>query len=604
MIEELGLVRDFAIIMTVAGGVTLLFRWLRQPPILGYLIAGLIIGPYTLPIPLVQDVDTIRLLADLGLVLLLFGVGLEFSWNKIREVGVAAPIIGGIEILTMLALGYGLGQLFGWSRLDSLFLGAAMHISSSAIIIKILRDMGRLNLLSSNLIVGILVVEDFVAIALIAVLSGIATTGTASFGDIGSLALRLIIFVVVCLGFGALLVPRIIEFTHRFHSREALLVTSISLCFIMALLSKYLGLSVAVGAFLMGALIGDTKHSREVEQVVTPVRDMFAALFFVSIGMLVNIIQFKSFIFFALVTAALFVLGKILSNTLGTFLCGFTGRTSLQVGTGMPQTGEFSLAIAKVGVDSGAVIPLLYPVVVSVTAITSFTTPYITRLADPIADLVDRRASEPIKRYAASFSNWLHGIRNAFASRSKPAQEIQRSGRNVLINLLLIVAFIGIGTIAVQFVGNISSFTHLRPDILGLLISLLILVLCVPSLIAFWRNLRLLIDETIKYLLSRRSSTRALNQKTLRTITRSSIMVPLSILLAIWSIPLIISLLSLGSFAIATPIILLAILIYFLSTSVRNIHSQLETTFRTTLFGNHITKNEEVSNKKSEYEKQ
>jgi len=371
----------------------------------------------------------------------------------------------------------------------------------------------------------------------------------------------------------------------------------------MALLSKYLGLSVAVGAFLMGALIGDTKHSKEVDQVVTPVRDMFAALFFVSIGMLVNIIQFKSFIFLALVTSALFILGKILSNTLGTFLCGFTGRTSLQVGTGMSQTGEFSLAIAKVGVDSGAVIPLLYPVVVAVTAITSFTTPYITRLADPIADLVDRRASEPIKRYAASFSNWLYGIRNAFASRSKPAQEIQRSGRNVLINLLLIVAFIGIGTIAVQFVGNIASFTHLRPDILGLLISLLILVLCVPSLIAFWRNLRLLIDETIKYLLSRRSSARALNQETLRTITRSSIMVPLSILLAIWSIPLIISLLSLGSFAIAAPIILLAILIYFLSTSVRNIHSQLETTFRTTLFGNHITKNEKVSNKKSEYEK-
>jgi len=603
MTEELGLVRDFAIIMTVAGGVTLLFRWLRQPPILGYLIAGLIIGPYTLPIPLVQDVDTIRLLADLGLVLLLFGVGLEFSWNKIREVGLAAPIIGGIEILTMFALGYGLGQLFGWSTLDSIFLGAAMHISSSAIIVKILRDMGRQNLLSSKLIVGILVVEDFAAVVIIAVLSGIATTGAATFGDIGSLALRLIIFVAAALGFGALLVPRIIEFTHHFHSREALLITSISLCFIMALFSKYLGLSVAAGAFLIGALIGDTKHSKEIDQVVTPVRDMFAALFFVSIGMLINILQFKSFIFLALATSALFILGKILGNTLGTFLCGFTGRTSLRVGTGMPQAGEFSLAIAKVGVDSGAVIPLLYPVVVAVTAITSFTTPYITRLADPITDLLNRRASEPIKRYETSFSNWLHGIRNAFSSRSKPAQEIQHSGRNVLVNFLLIVVLIGIGTIAVQFVGNIATFTHLRPDILGLLISFLILVLCVPPLIAFWRNLRLLIDETIKYLLSRRSSARASNQETLRTIIRSSIMVPFSILLAIWSIPLIISLLSLGSFAIAAPIILLAILIYFLSTSVRNIHSQLETTFRTTLFGHHITKNEKVSNKKGDDEK-
>jgi len=601
--EEFTLVKDFAIIMAVAGGVTLLFRRLRQPPILGYLIAGLIISPYTLPIPLVENIDTIRLLADLGLVLLLFGIGLEFSWSKIRAVGPAALIIGGIEIFTMFALGYGLGQLFGWSTLDSIFLGAAMHISSSAIIVKILRDMGRQNLLSSKLIVGILVVEDFAAVVIIAVLSGIATTGAATFGDIGPLMLRLIIFFAAALGFGALLVPMIIEITHRFHSREALLITSISLCFIMALLSKYLGLSVAAGAFLIGALIGDTKHSKEIDQVVTPVRDMFAALFFVSIGMLINILQFKSFIFLALATSALFILGKILGNTLGTFLCGFTGRTSLRVGTGMPQAGEFSLAIAKTGVDSGAVIPLLYPVVVATTAITSFTTPYIIRLADPITDLLNRRASEPIKRYEASFSNWLHGIRNAFSSRSKPAQEIQHSGRNVLVNFLLIVVLIGIGTSAVQFVDNIATFTHLRPDILGLLISFLIVVLCVPALIAFWRNLRLLIDETIKYLLSRRSSARALNQETLHTIIRGSIMVPLSILLAIWSIPLIISLLSLGSFAIAAPIILLAILIYFLSTSVRNIHSQLETTFSTTLFGHHVTKDEEVNNKKGEDER-
>lgn len=603
MLEEFGLVKDFAIIMAVAGGVTLLFRWLRQPPILGYLIAGLIISPYTLPIPLVEDIDTIRLLADLGLVLLLFGVGLEFSWNKIRGLGLAAPIIGGIEISIMLVLGYGLGQLFGWSMLDSIFLGAAMHISSSAIIIKILRDMGRLNLLSSNIIVGILVVEDFVAITLIAVLSGIATTGAASFADIGSLVLRLIIFAAASLSFGALLVPRIIEFTHRLNSKEALLITSMGLCFIMALFSKYLGLSVAVGAFLMGALIGDTKHSKEIDAVVTPVRDVFAALFFVSIGMLVNIFQFKSFIFLATATSAIFILGKIISNTIGTFLCGFSGRTSLQVGTGMPQAGEFSLTIAKVGVDSGAVIPLLYPVVAATTMITSFTTPYLTRLADPITRLLNRRTSEPIKRYMASLSNWLHGVRDAFASQSKLAREIQHAGRNVFINLLLTIVFIGIGTITLQFVHDIAGFTHIPPAILGMLISLITLVLCASTLIALWRNLRLLIDKTIKYLLMRRSATKTWNQETLRIIASSSIMVPLTILLALWSIPLIISLLSLGSYAIAVPILLLAPLIYFLSTSVRNIHSQLETTFRGTLFGHETGKEKKTSHKKLDDER-
>ncbi len=592
MIAEFVLVRDFAIIMAVAGAVTLLFRWLRQPPILGYLIAGLIISPYTLPILVAEDIATIRFLADLGLVLLLFGIGLEFSWNKMRGLGLTAPIIGSIEICTMLALGYGLGRLFGWSTLDSIFLGAALSITSSAIIIKILRDMGRLELLSSNIIVGVLVVEDFIAIALIAVLSGIATTGTASLSNIALLVLRVLIFAGASLGFGALLVPRIIEFTHRFHSREALLLTSISLCFIMALLGKYLGLSVAVGAFLMGALIGDTRYSQEVNEVVAPVRDMFAALFFVSIGMLVNIFQFKSFVFLALAASGVFILGKIISNTLGTFLCGFGGRTSLQVGTSMPQASEFSLAIAKVGIDSGAVIPLLYPVVAATTAITSFTTPYIMRLADPITELLNRRASAPVKKYLASFSNWLRSVRRASAGESTLAREIQHSGRNAFINFLLIMVFIGIGAVVLQFVDAIADFTHIPPNIVGMLLSFLILILCVFALIALWRHLSLMIDKTIRYLFTKRSPARVRNPAALRIIIRYSIILPLSIFLTVWSIPLIISLFHLGSFALAIIFMLFATLLYFLSTSVRNIHRQLETTFRGTLFGQERGKEE------------
>jgi len=173
--EELTLVKDLAIIMMVAGGVTLLFRWLRQPVILGYLIAGVLIGPYTLPVPPVTDVHTISLLADIGIILLLFVLGLEFSWDKIRQVGLSVVMIGVIEIITMICLGYCLGRLMGWSSTEAIFLGAALHISSSAIIVKILRDTRKLSLPSSRLIVGILVVEDFAAIAIIAVLSGVAT---------------------------------------------------------------------------------------------------------------------------------------------------------------------------------------------------------------------------------------------------------------------------------------------------------------------------------------------------------------------------------------------------------------------------------------------
>ncbi|MDY6834614.1 MAG: cation:proton antiporter, partial [Chloroflexota bacterium] len=327
--EEVTLLRDIAIIMLSAGAVTLLFRRLHQPPILGYLIAGLIIGPFTIPLVYseisapVHDIDTIRHLADLGLVLLLFGLGLEFSWSKIRQVGTSVLLIGGIEILTMISLGYGLGRALGWAPTEAVFLGAALHISSSAVIVKILRDSGRLEFLSSKLIVGILVVEDFAAVAIIAILSGIGSTGTADIGEIGELMLRLVVFIVSSLVVGALLVPRIMKFTHRFHSKEAMLITSLGLCFGMALIGDLLELSAAIGAFLVGAIIADTEHSEEVAEIITPLRDMFAALFFVTIGMLIDLGDFTEFILPALIVTAVFLLGKTIANTTATFIAGY-----------------------------------------------------------------------------------------------------------------------------------------------------------------------------------------------------------------------------------------------------------------------------------------
>ena len=259
--EEASLLKDFAVIMAVAGVVTLLFRRLRQPSILGYLLAGLLIGPYTVTLinsnfsPPVADVHTIGLLADLGLVLLLFGIGLEFSWSKIRQVGMAVLIIGGIEILTMMSLGYGLGRIMGWGSMDSVFLGAALHISSSALIVKVIKDSGKVEFLSSKLIVGILVVEDFAAVAIISILSGIGTTESATAEDIGWLISRLIFFVVASLVVGAIFIPRIISYTHQFHSKEALLITSLGLCFGLALVGHWLELSAAIGAFLVGTVI-------------------------------------------------------------------------------------------------------------------------------------------------------------------------------------------------------------------------------------------------------------------------------------------------------------------------------------------------------------
>jgi CPA2 family monovalent cation:H+ antiporter-2 len=588
-VEELGLVRDFALIMAVAGGVMLLFRKLRQPPVLGYLIAGVIIGPYTLSTLTVTDIDTIRLLADLGLVLLLFGLGLEFSWSKIRQIGLAALIIGVAQTVTMICIGYGLGQLLGWTTMDSVFLGAALNISSTAIIAKILGDLGKLDLLSSRLIIGILVVEDFAAVVILSVLSGIASTGTADLGDIGSLILRLVTFVAASLALGAIIVPRIISFTRQFHSKEVLLITSLGLCFGMALLGNYLGLSVAAGAFLMGALIGDTKHSEEVVEVVSPVRDMFAALFFVTIGMLIDMAQFRDFLVPAIIVTAVFILSKILSNTLATFFCGYDGRTSLQVGMGRPVMGEFSLAIAKLGVDRGLVTAPLYPVVAVVTTLTSLAGPYIMRSADSVAHFLDQRAPMLLKVYVSRLSDWLQALRTTFARDSATARKVRHSLKITMINLLIVVVIISIGTFALQSVTNLSLFKGIRADFVGLGVGLVVLVLCLPSFIAIWRNLRSLVDEAVTHVLSRRPSAGKRRSKALRIILRDSILIGLSIFVAMWFIPFVSGLLNIGSFALAIPLLLLALLLYLVLNSIRHIHHQLEQNFSQVLLGEKYT---------------
>ena len=583
--EELTLLRDFALIMIVAGAVTLLFRKLRQPIILGYLIAGVIIGPYVLPIFSIGDVETIGMLADLGLILLLFALGLEFSWNKIRQVGMSVLMIGGIEITTMICLGYGLGQIMGWSTTDSIFLGAALHISSSAIIVKILRDTGKLKLLSSRLIVGILVVEDFAAIAIVAVLSGVATTGFADLGDIGSLVLRLVIFIVASLAFGAIIVPKIIRFAHRFQSKEALLITSLGLCFAMALVGKYLGLSVAAGAFLMGALIGDTGQSEIITDTVAPVRDMFAALFFVAIGMLIDITQARDFIVPALIVFCVFVLGKILSNTLVSFISGHDGRTSLQVGMSMPQMGEFSLVITKVGVDGGVVMPFLYPIIALSTALTSITTPYMMRSTDSVASFFERKSPGLLKIYVSRLADWLQALRATFVRDSIAALVIRHAIKTIIINLVIVLVIISLGAFSLRFVDDLALLSGIRAGIIGSLLGLLVLMLCFPFFLVIWRNIRSLVDETVSHILIRRLSVKRWRRNALRAIIRDSIVISLTVFVGMWFIPFITGLLQIGSFALAIPVLLVAFIIYLVLRLVFDIHGQLERTFRRTLLG-------------------
>jgi len=586
--EEITLLKDFAVIMIVAGAVTLLFRLLRQPPILGYLIAGLLAGPYILPVPPVTDLHTIKLLADLGLVLLLFGLGLEFSWSKIREIGLVVLFIGIIEILAMICFGYGLGKLLGWSRIDAIFLGAAMHVSSTVIIMKILRDLGRIEFLSSRIIMGILVVEDFAAVVIITILSGIATTGIANIGSVGFLVLKLGIFIAASLGLGALVVPRIMGFVHRFHSKEVLLITSLALCFGMAILGEYLGLSVAAGAFLMGALIGDTKHSEEVAEVVAPVRDMFAAIFFVAIGMLIDISQFRHFLIPALIVACVFMVGKILVNTLATFMCGYDGRTALQVGMGKAQMGEFSLAIARVGIDRVVVVAPLYPVIATATALTSLAAPYMIRSVNSVADFFSSKAPTIVREYIIDLSDWLQALRGTYSRKSKVSDTVKKTTKAILIDLTILVVVIGTGTFVLQFAESFARYIHLREDLVAALFGLIVIVLCLPPIVLMWRNIRSLIDTVASRVLRRRATAKEWKQATIRAVLRDSVVIILSVSLLVWFIPFISRLFFFGSLAVTIPFVLIAIILYFTLISVRHIHNQLSRTFGHVIFGEEL----------------
>ncbi|MDA1189950.1 MAG: cation:proton antiporter, partial [Chloroflexi bacterium] len=542
---------------------------------------GILIGPFTFPIAPVEDVELIRLLAELGLVILLFTVGLEFGWRRIRQVGAAVLLIGSIEILLMLAVGYQIGRLLGWTSLESIFLGAAMSISSSAILVKVLIDTGRLTSTAGRLIVGILVVEDFAAVILLTLLAGINSTGIESISaaEVGTLMGKLAIFGLAALAFGALIVHRLVKFAARFNSLEVLMLVSLALCFSLALLGQTLGLSAAAGAFLIGASIGDTEEAESVTHAISPIRDMFGAVFFVSIGMLIDIYAIPDTIIPALVVSGVFIVGKMLGNTTGTFLTGRNPRTSLRVGMGMTQPGEFSLAM--VSIIGGAV----YQVVATATLLVSIVYPYIARSSDNVIDFLKTRIPRTLHRYLSDVTIVTRTLRVGFTMDPELRHGVGEHGATILVNLLIIVVLVAIGTVGGNYSERIAGYIGLSTEITGTIIGSAALALSLPSAVAIWRNLRGITDDFATYILLRRSATPRVAQTALRDILRDTVTVLIFAVIALWSIPLIGHLLSLGALAAPVPIILLVAFVLVAYRSLRRIHGYLVSTFSATFLG-------------------
>lgn len=572
--------------MAVAGIAVVVFRKLNQPPILGYLIAGLLVGPFTFAHSPVTNTESVRLLADLGLVLLLFGLGLEFGWRRIRQVGLVVLLVGSMEMIIMLTIGYQLGRILGWEPMDSIFLGAAISISSSAILVKVLRDSGRLSSSAGRLIVGILVVEDFAAVLLLTLLSGVASTGAASLADIGPLVIKLAIFALASLTLGAIFVPRIISFVAQFKSEETLLLSALALCFTLALTGEILGISAAAGAFLIGTVIGDTDEAHEVEKILAPVRDVFGALFFVSIGMLIDIFVIKEHLVSALVITVVFMVGKTAANTIGTFVAGQPGRVPVQVGTSMPQMGEFSLAMMKVGVEHNAIAAASYQVLAGATALNTALYPYVVRSHRRVGDLISRIVPPLLQTYIASMSFELQSFKGGFTFDSEFSSRVRRSGINILINVIIVIVLIGTGTFAIRFTPAIASFAGVQADIVGSGIGLATLALCFPSGLAIWRSLRLAAEDISAVLVSReKNSSKIWAQPTLRNIIRDSVMILLLAIGGLWSIPFVAELLSLGALAVPVPVIILLAFVLVTIRALTRIHGYLVQTFSQTLLG-------------------
>ena len=588
--DDAVLVRDFATIMAVAGIAIVIFQWLRQPPVLGYLIAGLIVGPYTLPLlnlpTPVTNTESVHLMAELGFIMLLFAIGLEFGWRRIRQLGPRVILIGTIEIIFMIALGYEVATLLGWTGTEAIFLGAALSISSSAIIIKVLRDTGMLHERHGRLIVGVLVIEDFAAVILLSILSGVATSGAANLSEVPGLMVRLGLFLVCALFMGALVAPHIIRFVARFRSREVMLIVSLAMCFGLALVGEYLHISAAVGAFIIGTVLGDTEYSEVLNSIIAPVRDIFAALFFISIGMLIELSVLWQYIAPALIIAGVFIAGKMLAATLGTFITGHDGKTSLSVGMGKPQLGEFSLAMTKVGVDHAVVGAFLYPVVAAASALTAFCYPLIARSSEGVSNVLEERSPRMLRQYVSSLSYILISMRTVFGMEGEVANLVRRSGRVIIVNFGVIVVTIALGTFALNYAGDLARGFNTQQGMFGLIVSCMVVLLCIPPSVFIWRALQRMTDGLSTFILRRNlSNLRLLSRSGLHIILRNSILMVIVVLLGIWSLPLLSRLVVLGSFS--TPIAILALVgvVALLWRVSFKIHGLMEETFRHTFLG-------------------
>ena len=398
------IITDLAMILLVAGVTTILFKKINQPLVLGYIIAGFITGPNFSFFPTITDKVNVQSWSEIGVIFLLFALGLEFSFYKLKKVGSTAFVSTAVIICSMLFVGYGVGQLLGWSHMDSIFLGGMLSMSSTAIIIKAFDDLQLRAKSFTEVVFGVLIVEDIAGIAMMVILSTIAVaTSGISTTELALSVGRLVFFLVLWFVAGMYLIPTFFKKAQSLMTDETLVVVSIGLCLGMVFLATHLGFSSALGAFIMGSLIAEAPNAEHIEHLVSPIKDLFGAVFFVSVGMMVNPALLADYAIPVAVLVATTILGQLFFSTCGVLAAGQKLHTAVLCGFSLTQIGEFSFILATLGMNLGVTSDFLYPIIVAVSVITTFTTPFFINAAEPayakLVNILPQRFLDWLDRY-------------------------------------------------------------------------------------------------------------------------------------------------------------------------------------------------------------
>ena len=464
------LISDLALILICAGVMTLIFKRLKQPLVLGYIVAGFLASPHFELTPSVIDTTSIHTWSEIGVIFLLFALGLEFSFKKLMKVGGTAVIAASSIIFSMILIGMVVAWTFGWKSMDCLYLGGMLAMSSTTIIYKAFDDLGLRQQRFAGLVLSILIIEDILAIVLMVLLSTVAVSQNFEGGEMVYSIGKLVFFLILWFVVGIYLIPIFLKRSKKWVSNETMLILSLAMCFGMVVLAAKVGFSPAFGAFIMGSILAETIEAETIEKLVAPVKDLFGAIFFVSVGMMVDPAMIVEYIGPILAITLAIILGQTIFGTCGVVLSGQSLKVAMQCGFSLTQIGEFAFIIAALGVSLNVTSSFLYPIVVAVSVITTFLTPYMIRLAVPAYNVVERKMPEKWKRMLEHYTAGSQTVNS------------ENNWKKLLMDIARIVAIytvLCIAVILVSFQFVLPLIYMVLPDFWAKLAGALFMIVCI-----------------------------------------------------------------------------------------------------------------------------